>query len=109
MRILLDHCVHVRYGELLPGHEVHHTKEMGWELLGNGALLSAAEAEGFEIFLTVDKSLRFQQSFTGRKIVGITLNSRFTSYEHIALLAPKLMRLLEQGLQPGSHYLIDPD
>ena len=55
MRILLDHCVDIRFKKELPGHDVSHTKEMGWEQLSNGKLLTATEENSFDIFLTVDK------------------------------------------------------
>jgi hypothetical protein len=42
--------------------------ERGWERLANGALLDAAEAAGFELFVTADKNTRYQQNFTGWKI-----------------------------------------
>jgi hypothetical protein len=49
--------------------------ERGWERLENGALLDGAEAAGFEIFVTADKNMRFQQNLAGRKIAVIVLGN----------------------------------
>ena len=70
MLILLDHSTPAPLRYELKGHEVVETVERGWERLANGALLDAAEAAGFELFVTADKNIRYQQNLTGRKIVS---------------------------------------
>src|ERR1700722_19958118 len=52
----------------LKGHSVVEAIERGWERLANGALLDAAEAAGFDLFVTADKNIRYQQNLTDRKI-----------------------------------------
>jgi len=49
--------------------------DRGWEMLVNGALLHAAEAAGFELLLTADKNLRYQQNLTGRRIAIVVLGN----------------------------------
>jgi hypothetical protein len=49
--------------------------ERGWEKLANGALLDAAEAAGFEVFVTADKNIRYQQNLTGLKISIVVLGN----------------------------------
>jgi hypothetical protein len=49
--------------------------ERGWERLANGALLDAAEAAGFELFVTADKNIRYHQNLTGRKISIVVLGN----------------------------------
>ena len=61
MKVLLDHCVPRRFCALLTGHEVRNTYEMGWAALRNGALLAEARTH-FQVFLTVDQNLQFQQN-----------------------------------------------
>ena len=107
MRILLDHCVDIRFKTDLPGHEVLHTKEMGWEELSNGKLLTAAEEKSFEVFLTVDKNLRFQQNISKRKLAVVTLASLFTGLDHIRPLSPKVLALLSKGVENGKDYVVD--
>jgi hypothetical protein len=59
----------------LKDHVVVEAVERGWEALGNGALLDAAEAAGFEVFITADKNMRFQQNLALRKIAIVVLGN----------------------------------
>src|SRR5258708_20829787 len=72
MRILFDHGTPSGIARALSGHEVTEAIERGWEELSNGELLAAAEREGFDLLLTTDKNIRYQQNLTARKI-GIVL------------------------------------
>ncbi len=49
--------------------------ELGWQGLENGALLDAAEREGFDLLLTCDQNVRYQQNFTSRKVALVVLSS----------------------------------
>jgi hypothetical protein len=75
MLILFDHSTPAPLRYALKGHVVVETIERGWERLANGALLDAAEAAGFGLFLTADKNLRDQQNLTGRKISIVILGN----------------------------------
>ncbi len=59
----------------LRGHEVVRSDELGWQGLDNGALLDAAENAGFDLLLTCDQNVRYQQNFTGRKLALVILSS----------------------------------
>ena len=59
----------------MKGHEVVEAVERGWEKLANGDLLDAAEAAGFELFVTADKNIRYQQNLTSRKISIVVLGN----------------------------------
>jgi hypothetical protein len=72
MLILLDHSTPAPLRYALKGHAVVETIERGWERLVNGALLETAETAGFEVFITADKNIRYQQNLTRRKIAIIT-------------------------------------
>jgi hypothetical protein len=74
-RVLLDHNVPEGVRSLLPGHDVTTTREMGWSRLANGALLTAAERAGFEVFVTGDRNIRFQQTLVGRQLALIVLGA----------------------------------
>jgi len=108
MRVLLDHCVDVRFAHLLPGHDVQHTKALGWESLSNGKLLATAEAAGFSVMVTVDKNVRFQQNMAKRSISLITLNPRLVDFEYIAPLAPRINEILSEGFAQGSEIVVSP-
>src|ERR1035438_4015168 len=75
MLILLDHSTPAPLRYALKGHVVIEAVERGWERLANGALLDAAEAAGFELFVTADKNIRYQQNLTGRKISIVVLGN----------------------------------
>lgn len=75
MKILIDQNVSARLARLLTGHEATHASAKGWAELTNGDLLTAAEADGFEIFLTADRNIRYQQNLTGRRIALIVLGT----------------------------------
>lgn len=72
-RVLLDHCVPRPFGKMLAGHAVETAAERGWSALENGELLAAAEGAGFEVLLTADKNLRYQQNLTARRIAILEL------------------------------------
>lgn len=75
MLILLDHSTPAPLRYALKGHVIVETVERGWERLLNGALLEAAESAGFEVFITADKNIRYQQNLTGRKIAIVVLGN----------------------------------
>lgn len=73
MRILFDKSAPNGLARHLLGHTVATADQCGWGQLENGELLTAAEGAGFELLLTADKNLRYQQNFTGRKISILVL------------------------------------
>lgn len=73
MRVLLDHSAPSPLRRYLTGHEVTEAHERGWERFENGRLLSAAEAAGFEVLVTSDKNIRYQQNLQSRKIAIVVL------------------------------------
>jgi hypothetical protein len=87
MKILLDESVPQKLRLLIEGdHTVVTTWFQGWSGLKNGALLSAAEQAGFELFITADREIRFQQNLKGRKmaLVVLTTNNWASVKAHIA-------------------------
>jgi|ERR1017187_4133326 hypothetical protein len=75
MLILFDHSTPAPLRYALKGHVVVEAVERGWERLVNGALLDAAEAAGFDLFVTADKNIRYQQDLTDRKISIVALGN----------------------------------
>ena len=57
----------------LLGHEVTTAHEQGWSRLQNGELISAAEEAGFEVFVTTDKNLKYQQNLSVRRLAVVIL------------------------------------
>ena len=75
MLVLFGHSAPAPLRDALKDHVVVEAVERGWERLGNGALLDAAEAAGFEIFVTADKNMRYQQNLAGRTIAVVVLGN----------------------------------
>ena len=65
MLILFDNGTPAPLRHTLEGHVVVEAFERGWDRLLNGELIAAAEAAGFELLLTTDKNIRYQQNLTG--------------------------------------------
>lgn len=74
MRILLDECVPWPMHKLLIGHECTNAQMRGWGAVKNGALLRLAERD-FELFITSDQGIRYQQNLRGRQIAILELSS----------------------------------
>jgi hypothetical protein len=78
MRILFDHGTPAPLRQFLAGHTVIKAQELEWDTLSNGDLLRAAEETAFEVFLTTDKNIRYQQNLSKRVIAIVVLgNSRW--------------------------------
>jgi hypothetical protein len=75
MLILFDHGTPRGIARFLPGHTVTRARERGWETLSNGDLLAEAERAGFDVFLTADKNIRYQQNLVGRRIAIVVLST----------------------------------
>ncbi|HXR40744.1 MAG TPA: hypothetical protein VN776_16690 [Terracidiphilus sp.] len=75
MLILFDHSTPAPLRYALKGHVVVEAIERGWDRFANGALLDAAEAAGFELLVTADKNMHYQQNLAGRKISIVVLGN----------------------------------
>jgi len=75
MRILFDHGTPSGIVRSLAGHEVTEARELGWDRISNGELLTKAEAAGFGVLLTTDKQIRYQQNLKGRNIAIVVLGN----------------------------------
>lgn len=88
MRILLDHNTPQGLRALLPEHEVHSAAFRGWERLRNGNLLETATAEGYEILITCDQGISYQQNLElyGPIVLTIMSNNWPAIRENIELI-----------------------
>jgi len=73
MRILFDQGAPVPLRRSLAAHEVSTAWQRGWAQLSNGDLLATAEAAGFDLLLTTDQNLRYQQDLSARRIAVLVL------------------------------------
>jgi hypothetical protein len=76
MLILFDNGTPAPLRYALTGHVIVEAIERGWDRLVNGELISAAEAAGFELLLTTDKNMRYQQNLTSRKIAFVVIGNQ---------------------------------
>jgi predicted nuclease of predicted toxin-antitoxin system len=100
MQILFDQGTPVPLRRFLPDHWVETAYEKGWNDIQNGELLARAETEGFEVLITTDQNLRYQQNLTGRSISIVVLMT--TSWPRIKLQAETIKQIVD-SLQPGSY------
>ena len=99
MRVLLDECVPRALRKDLPGHDVKTVGEAGWPGVENGALLRLAEME-FDVLLTVDRNLEYQQNFSGLTIAVIVVDAPSNDIEVLRPLMPQAREALQRA-KPG--------
>ena len=99
MRILLDECVPSRFRRQLQGHDVRTVPEMGWASFKNGALLAVASGK-FEVLVTTDQRLIYQQNVPAFDIALVVLVARRNKLEFLLPLVPQLVNVLGE-IKPG--------
>jgi len=93
MKILFDQGTPVPLRRHLTGHSVTTAYEQGWADLSNGALLKAAEEAGYQLFVTTDQNLRYQQNLRERQITIVVLLP--TSWPRIRLRVDEIRKIIE--------------
>ncbi|MEW6248919.1 MAG: DUF5615 family PIN-like protein [Nitrospirota bacterium] len=93
MRILLDECVDRRFAKEIAGHEVATVPQQGWAGIKNGDLLALAQ-EQFDVFVTVDRNLAFQQDLPQFNIAVVVLQAPSNRLWDLRPLVPKLQTIL---------------
>src|SRR5574342_268228 len=105
MKILIDECIPKRVKSLLKGFSVFTSHEMGWTSLENGDLMRAAVEKQFDVLLTVDKHLEFQQNIRDFKLTVVVLDVHINKIELISPLIPKLIEKLPTFEKGKVYYL----
>jgi hypothetical protein len=98
MKVLLDECLPRQLRRRLPGHEVKTVPEMGWASIKNGALLRLAEPL-FDVFITVDKNLPFQQNLAALSLAVVILDTPDNKLETLRPLMGDVLTALD-AIQP---------
>jgi hypothetical protein len=104
MLILFDNGVPAPLRHALKGHVIVEAYERGWDRLLNGELIAAAEAAGFDVLVTTDKNIRFQQNLKDLRIAFVVLGNQQW---------PTLRRFLEKvtaavnAATPGSYIEVE--
>lgn len=99
MKLLLDECIDRRLAKELAGHQVMTVSEMSWSGIKNGDLLALAEAS-FDVLITVDRNLSFQQNLPTFNIAVLVLHAPSNRLADLRPLIPKVLSTLPR-LSPG--------
>ena len=94
MKLLLDECVTRHLKRDLAGHEVHTVEDAGFKGLEDGDLLKAASGV-YEVLITVDQNLPYQQNIAGLNLAILILAAKKNSYVRLKPLIPRALRALE--------------
>ena len=100
MKLLLDECVPRKLKEHLSGYECVTAPEAGMAGKKNGELLDRAEQAGFQVFLTVDRGIEYEQNLSGRRIAVVIV---FAKASRLFDLIPQVLKVLRvlQSINPG--------
>jgi len=99
---LLDECVPWPLHKLLTSHECKTAQQCGWGGIKNGELLRLAEGR-FDVFITADQNLRYQQNLTGRRIAILQLS---TNKLRPILAAATLIQTAVANIQPSTFHAL---
>lgn len=105
MKILLDECLNWRLKREFESHEVSAVQELGWSGVVNGELLRLASESSFEVLITIDKNLEFQQNIKKYQLIIVVLQARLNKMEYLRPLIPIVLRKLPM-MKHGETYEI---
>jgi predicted nuclease of predicted toxin-antitoxin system len=94
VRVLLDECIDWRLSRDIVGHDVKTLRQMGWTSTEDGTLLALA-AQHFDVFVTVDRNLSFQQHLVSFSVAVVVLHARSNRLAELRRLLPELLQALE--------------
>lgn len=99
MKILFDNGTPNPIARSLTGHDIAFARRIGWHELENGELIQRAEEAGYEVLLSTDKNIRYQQNLTGRRIALVILGNQ--QWPHVRLHLDKIAAAVNAAT-PGS-------
>lgn len=103
MKILFDECVPWPVHKSNSGHECGSVQKLGWCGIKNGDLIARAEGT-FDLFITADRNLRYQQNLTARSLAIIELTSN--DLRRIQAVAPRLLLAID-SIQSGGYEVVE--
>lgn len=106
--LLLDENMPLRFRHEFSDRRVDHVVLLGWAGTKNGALLTQAEAAGFNVLITLDSNLSYQNSLKGRQISVLLLRPLGQGVKALRALVPHILTRL-QGLEPGTLSVVTMD
>ncbi len=106
MKILLDECVTKRLKKHLTEFEVFTVRESGWSGVKNGKLLSLCTENNFDVLLTIDKNLMFQQNLEKYPLTIVVLDSHTSKVEELITFLPSFKSQVET-FEKSKAYIVD--
>jgi predicted nuclease of predicted toxin-antitoxin system len=106
MRLLLDENLNWRLKRSLPGHEVESVPLLGWAGIQNGDLLCKASDNGFDVLITMDSNIHYQQNIAGYEIAVVVLRASSNRLADTEPLIPKVLAILP-GLVKGNLVIVE--
>jgi hypothetical protein len=107
VKVFLDECVDWRLARDIVGHDVKTARQMEWTTVKNGALLTLASQQ-FDVFVTVDRNLSFQQNLNAFSIAVVVLQAKTNRLVDLRPLIPSLLAAIDSAL-PGAARLVGAD
>ena len=104
MKVFVDECVDWRLARDIVGHEVKTARQIGWSTIENGELLALAEKE-FDVFVTVDRNLSFQQHLPAFTIAVIVLRAVSNRLADLQPLVPELLASIPEAKRGAVTYV----
>ena len=99
MRVFVDECIDWRLSRDIAGHDVKTAHQRGWSGIKNGVLLALVSGK-FDVFVTVDRNLAFQNVVANLPFAVIVLHAHTNRLDDLRPLMPELMRVMQQST-PG--------
>ncbi|MGB7709819.1 MAG: DUF5615 family PIN-like protein [Microcoleus sp.] len=93
MKLILDECIDRRLAKEFVGYEVKTVPQMGWAGIKNGQLMALVEAE-FDVFITVDRNLSFQQNLPHFNIAVVVLQASSNRLADLKPVVPNILAIL---------------
>ncbi|GAB2568154.1 DUF5615 family PIN-like protein [Spirosoma areae] len=106
MKILLDECVTKHLKPHLSEHEVYTVRELQWSGIKNGKLMALCVEHQFDVLLTIDKNLQYQQNLDKHSLIIVVLNSFTSKVEELVLFLPSFKERVDQ-FEKHKAYLIN--
>ena len=104
MKVLLDENLDHRLRSHLGSHEVFTASYKGWDGFKNGKLLRAAEDDSFDVLVTGDQTLYYEQSLAGRRLAIVALSS--VEWRILKDYLPQIVNAIDNAA-PGSFQAVD--
>jgi hypothetical protein len=104
-KVLLDENMPVKLKNKLIGYEVYTVRDKKWNSLKNSSLLAKAEENKFDVFITTDKNLPFQQNIAKLSLAVVILDIVLLKWSHIEPIIPRIIEVLPT-VENGKAYIV---